>query len=86
MDAAEAAWTRASRRVFALLNEAKLGGKDNREARLRLYRWFFQDECIGSTNDLNTDALRSFADTLDYWKREGRLETEARRYSAPVEY
>lgn len=78
MDAATAAWTRASRRVFALLNEAKI---TKREDRMRLYRWFFQDNTIGSTNDLNTDNLRAFADTLDYWKREGRLEAEARRYA-----
>jgi len=80
MDAAEAAWTRASRRVFALLREA---GINAREDRLNLYRWFFSDNTISSTNDLSTDALRSFADTLDYWKREKRLQEEARRYARP---
>jgi hypothetical protein len=81
MDAAEAAWTRASRRVFALLREATI---TTREDRLNLYRWFFQDNTISSTNDLSTDALRAFADTLDYWKRERRLQDEARRYARPT--
>jgi len=81
MDAAEAAWTRASRRVFALLREATI---TDREDRLNLYRWFFQDETIASTTDLNTDSLRAFADTLDYWKREGRLQEQARRYAKPM--
>ena len=78
----DAAWDRQSRRVFALLREAGLGGKEHREERLRLYRWFFADPGIGSTNDLNTEALRSFADTLSYWQREGRLESEARSHCA----
>jgi hypothetical protein len=81
MDAAEAAWTRASRRVFALLREA---GVTKREDRMNLYRWFFQDNTISSTNDLSTDALRNFADTLDYWKRERRLPEEAQRYAKPT--
>lgn len=81
MDSAEAAWTRQSRRVFALLREAGLGGKEHREPRLRLYRWFFQDQTISSTNDLSTDALRSFGDTLAYWQSEKRLQSEAARYS-----
>lgn len=81
MDAAEAAWTRASRRVFALLNEA---GVKVKEDRLNLYRWFFQDETISSTTDLSAEALRQFADTLDYWKRERRLQEEARKYTRPM--
>jgi hypothetical protein len=81
MDAAEAAWTRASRRVFALLREA---GITKREDRMNLYRWFFQDNTISSTTDLNTEGLRSFADTLDYWKRERRLPEEAARYAKPT--
>jgi hypothetical protein len=76
MDAAEAAWTRASRRLFALLGEATIKTKEDR---LRLYQWFFQDNTISSTNDLSTDGLRALADTLDYWKREHRLQEEARR-------
>lgn len=81
MDSAEAAWTRASRRVFALLREAGIGGKEDKPRRLQLYRWFFQDATIGSTNDLSTDALRSFGDTLAYWQSERRLQSECDRYS-----
>lgn len=68
-------WDAQARRMFALLGEAKVKEKQDR---LKLYRWFFQDNTIGSTNDLSADALRSLADTLVYWKSQGRLESESR--------
>lgn len=70
-------WEKQSRRVFALLRKAKISIKADR---IVLYQWFFHDETIGSTNDLSTEMLRSFGDTLAYWDREGRLETEARTH------
>lgn len=70
-------WDAQSRRMFALLGQARIKEKQDR---LKLYRWFFQDEGITSTNDLSADALRSLADTLAYWQREGRLESEARSH------
>lgn len=70
-------WDAQSRRLFALLGQANVKDKADR---LKLYRWFFQDNTIASTNDLSADALRSLADTLSYWQREGRLESEARSH------
>lgn len=74
-------WQRQSKRMFALLREARLPSKD-REARLKLYRWFLHDPTISSTNDLSTGDLKALADTLAYWKREGRLESEVRTHIA----
>jgi hypothetical protein len=73
-------WDRASRRLFALLREARLSAGDKREARLTLYRWFFSDDTLASTNDLSLNDLKALNDTLAYWKREGRLESEVRTH------
>ena len=74
----DGAWNAASRRVFAFLRDARIS---ERPDRIRLYQWFFQDDAITSTNDLSTDQLRAFGDTLFYWQSIGELESRCREYA-----
>lgn len=73
-------WDRQSRRVFALLREAKI---KERAERLNLFRWILADPTITSTNDLALFDLRTIADTLSSWQRAGELEAQARTHCGP---
>lgn len=76
----EQLWQRRCRHLYALLREAHI---QDREDRLNLFRWICHDPSISSTNDLDLITLGMVVDTLEYWKREGRLESEARTHTGP---
>ena len=63
------------RRMFALLGQA--GVTEDRD-RYALYRWMVADPRIGSTDNLDEHEIRTIADTLAYWQRNGELESRAR--------
>jgi len=66
--------------VFALLNQAKITA---REDRLNLFRWILHDRGISSTHDLSVTDLQGLIDMLEYWQREGELESMARQHTGP---
>lgn len=67
--------TKLVRRMFALMGEARI---TDRGDRFDLYRWMISDPRVYSTNDLDETEIRTIADTLEYWKRNGELEVRAR--------
>jgi hypothetical protein len=73
---------RRVRMLFALLREAHIS---DRKERLNLFRWILHDPSVSSTNDLDTNEVNMIIEMLSYWKREGRLETEARQHVGDFE-
>lgn len=63
------------KKVFALLGQAKV---TERADRLKLYRWIMHDPSVTSTDDLDQMELDTIAKTLEYWQRNGELESRAR--------
>jgi hypothetical protein len=64
-----------TRRMFALLGQARVTGRGER---IWLYRWMVSDPRIVSTNELDENEIRMIADTLAYWQRNNELESRSR--------
>ncbi len=67
-----------TKRVFALLREAKL---EDRDARLRLFSWVICRQ-ITTTNDLSHYELEAIVSCLATWQRMGELEEKVAKHSA----
>jgi hypothetical protein len=66
------------RRMFALLNEGGVGGKDDRPKRLAVYE-FITWRRIATTDDLSEMDIRAIVTALEYWKLCGEVEYRCRR-------
>ena len=81
-DEQEYLWQRRSRRVYALLREAKI---TDREARLNLFRWIVHDPTISSTNDLSHLEMGLIIEVLETWKRDKELVQRAHEHIEPTQ-
>lgn len=66
------------RHLFALLGEAGVGSKQDRNRRLAVLEYVTWRP-ISSTDDLSKDDIRAAVTTLEYWKSCGQLAYRCRR-------
>lgn len=72
------------RKAFALLGEARIGGKADRPARLKFYEYITWRK-VESSNELTAADYAAVVNTLEYWKSCGEIEYRCRQVAGGIQ-